>query len=281
MKKLIGMLILIGLFCTGLIALGFEKSDPHAPALSTQEASEHASTVSISEAAEPASPTLMGEVLRAHMGKERTDVPQAFAAEALRLTSRPPGIPADLLRFFERRVSVVMAVNAYKRRIVDPQRQKEWFDLFDGSLFYHAVTEEGRLIEGVSQMTASQAHGFDFNVETFGLLPILKHLSDPAAKVVYLGPTAYGQHKFEVEAAPDKWTVYADAERLIRRVEVRNWVIEFGHYLPVDGFLLPFVQRSYTDGQLSQELIFTSITLSPELPSVYFSRETFLKEIAR
>jgi hypothetical protein len=269
MKKLICTLILGGLFSTGLLALSSEKPGHPVPAVSTGEANQ------------PASPVSIGEVLRAHNVAQHPDSLSAFSAEAVRLTSRPPGIDRELPSFFERQVSVVLASNTYKRHTADPLKLREQYDLFDGSVPYHAVVEKGRLIEEANQMADSQSRGVEFSVKTFGLVPILKQLSDPVTEAVYLGRTVGSQDKFDIRTATDRWTLYADTEHLIRRVEVRDKAIEYASYRSVDGVRLPFIQRLSIGGQPFQELVFTRINLHPKLRPGYFSRETFANEITR
>jgi hypothetical protein len=265
MKQLIGTLILGGLLCTGLYAYSSANTIQPAP------------PVSIEEALQPASPNSIREVLRAHNIPQRLEDLSAFSAEAVRLTSRPRGIDREVPSFFERRISVVMAGNAYKRHMADPLRQREQFDLFDGNRPYHAVIENGQLAEEARQATESQASGVEFGVKTFGLAPILKQLSDPATEVVYVGRTAHGQDKFDVKTATDRWTLYADMEHLISRIESGDKAIEYAGYRFVEGVRLPLIQRLSIGGQLIQELVFTKIALNPKLPPGYFSREALTK----
>lgn len=269
MKTLISVFILGGLLSTGLLALSFEKPVRPAP------------PVSIGEADQSARPVSINEVLRAHNLPQNLDTLSAFSAQAVRLTSRPPGINHNLPSFFERQVSVVMAGNTYRRHTADPLEQREQFDLFDGSAPYHAVIEKGRLAEEANQMTDSQTRGVDFGVKTFGLVPILKQLSDPATEVIYLGRIAVGQDKFDIKTATDRWVLYADAEHLVSRVEMRDKSIEYANYRSVDGVRLPFIQRLSIGGQLFQEIVFTTINLDLKLPSGYFSREALSKEFVR
>jgi hypothetical protein len=269
MKHLIGTLILGGLLCTGMYAFSSAKPIQPAP------------PVSIREALQPASPISIREVLLAHNIPQRLEDLSAFSAEAVRLTSRPRGIDREAASFFERRISVVMAGNTYKRHMADPLRQREQFDLFDGIMPYHAVIEDGQQAEEAKQVTESQARGVEFGVKTFGLAPILKQLSDPATEVAYVGRTAYGQDKFDVKTATDRWTMYADMEHLICRIESGDKAIEYAGYRFVEGVRLPLIQRLSIGGQLIQELVFTKIAFNPKLPPGYFSREALTKQSFR
>jgi hypothetical protein len=281
MKNLIGTMILGALFSTGLLAPSYEKTTQPAPRALIGVAELSASPVSVNEAKQPASPPSIGEVLSAHNIAQNPDALLGFDAEAVRLTSRPPGIDRELQSFFERRVTVVMAGNAYKRHTADPLRLREQYDLFDGSVPYHAVIENGILAAQSNPVTNSDFRDVEFSIKTFGLVPTLQQLSDTATEAVYVGRTAYGQDKFDVRTATDRWTLYTDAQHLISRIEARDKIIEYASYRLVDGVRLPFIVRLSGGGRLVQELNFTRITLNPKLPSGYFSREALSKELAR
>lgn len=280
MKNLIGTLILGALLSTGILTSSSEKPVRPAPPVAIGVADRSASPVSMNQVNQPATPVSIGEVLRAHNVAQNPDALLGFDAEAVRLTTRPPGIDRELPSFFERQVSVTMAGNAYKRHTADPLRLREQYDLFDGNLPYHAVIENGRLA-APAPVTDSESHGVEFGISTFGLVPILKQLAGATTEAVYLGRTAYGQDKFDIKTATDRWTLYTDAEHLISRIEVRGKTIEYASYRSVDSLRLPFIQRLSSDGQLVQELNFTSITLNPKLPAGYFSRAALSKEMAR
>lgn len=267
MKNLISALVLGGLLSTGLLTSSFEKPVRPIPA------------VAIGEANQSASPISIGEALRAHNVPQNPLALSAFSAEAVRLTSRPPGIDPPLASFFERHVSVVMAGDAYRRHTTDRLGLREQFDSFDGAAPYHAVIEKGRVIKAADSISDSERSAH-LSVKTFGLLPILKQLLDPATEVVYLG-RAYGRDKFDVKTATDRWTLFTDSEHLICRLEARDGVIEYANYRSVDGLRLPFIQRLSVGGHLFQETIFSRITLNPGLPRGYFSRKAVLKELAR
>ena len=265
MKTLISALILGSLLSTGLLASSSEKPVLPAPA------------IAIGRADQPAPPVLIGEVLRAHNVSQNPDLLSAYDSEAVRLTSRPQGINRELPSFFERQVSVVWAGNAYKRYTADPLRLREQFDLFDGRVPYHAVTERGMLAEEANQMDDWQSRSFEFGVKTFGLVPVLKLLTAPTTEATYAGRTPYGQDKFDIKTATGRWALYTDTEHLVSRVEVGDKVIEYAGYHSVDNVRLPLVQRLSIGGQLIQELIFTRIALNPKLASNYFKRETLAR----
>ncbi|HEX8088275.1 MAG TPA: hypothetical protein VF762_05450 [Blastocatellia bacterium] len=262
MKKLIYALILGGLFSIGLTS---GKPDHPVPLIPAGGANQPASSASIED------------VLRAHNAAQNADSLSAFSAEGVRLTSRPAGVDRELPSFFERQVSVAQAGNSFKLYTADPLKLREQFDLSDGGALYHAVAEGGRLIQEAGPMAGPQPGGGESSVKTFGLVPILKQLLDPATEAAYSGRTVGGQDKFNISTATDRWTLYADVEHLIRRVEMGDRTLEYASYRLVQGVRLPFIQRLSVGGQPFQELVFTRINLNPELPSGYFSRESFPK----
>jgi hypothetical protein len=281
MKKLICALALSSLSSIGLFVLTFETIAQPIRRVEMEKPSSTVISVYKNEASQPASSVSIAEVLLAHRIPQNPDALSNFEAAAVRLTSRPRGTDHDMPNFFERNVSVVVAGNAYKRHTADSLKLREQFDLFDGTTPYHSVIEDGRLVEEANPITQSQAKGVSFSVRTFTLVPILKQLSDPATEAVYLGRTVYGEDKFDVKTATDKWTIYTDAEHLICRLDMRDKSIEYASYRSVAGIRLPFIQRLSINGSLIQETIFSRITINPKLPDNFFSREALLKNIAR
>jgi hypothetical protein len=280
MKKIFGSLILGVLLYTGLFTRSAEKPGLSILRLAIGAAEKSASPISSNAATRPTAPVSIDEVLRAYNILQSPEAIWSFYAEATRLTSRPLGIDRALPPFFERWVTVVMAGNLYRRYTTDPQRLREQYDQSDGNASYHAVIEKGKLTGPVNLMTDADARAVDARIITFGLVPILKLLLDPSTEVVYVGRTVCGQDKFEVKTTTRSWILYTDASHLIRRIEIRDWFIEYAGYRSVDGIQLPFIQRVFNGGQLVQELHFTRITLNPKLPADYFSRAALSQEIA-
>lgn len=293
MKKLLGLCLLTGLFSTALFALSFEKPvatpKPLTPQVTIGEAELAASSVASSLASpitgsahlSASSAVLISDVLRAHLEAGAPESLTGFSADAVRLTLRPAGLDPALPGFFERHLSVVMDGNAYRRYLTDPLKQREWIDQFDGSAAYHARAANGQLVQALKPVSEAAAGGIAFSVKTFTLVPLLKQLADPATVAVYLGRTAFGHDKFDIQTATDRWTIYTDARHLICKVEARNRSIAYADYRLVDGVRLPFIQRLSRDGRLLQELIFTRIHLNPRLPTDYFSREAVTKDFSR
>lgn len=222
--------------------------------------------------AEKSNPSMSGgELLRAHNVPEGPNALSRFIAEAVRVSyfvdpsNQLPGS-------FERKVSVVSDGSAFKRYRVDPLGLREQIDLFDGTASFRRVVEQGKVVE--ERLAGdSQFKDIEFRVKTFGLIPILKQLADPMTEVDSVGRTRHLLETFRVRTATDNWVLYVDQRHLIRRVEIRGKVIEYGDYRSVGGTWLPFIQRVLIGGRQSYDLIFTRMDLNVTLPTKYFSRE--------
>lgn len=222
---------------------------------------------------DPAARELIRELLRAHNVLEGRGALSASFNEAMKTISFSAAGGVEAPGRFNRKVTVFMDGKAFKRHTVDPKGLRERFDLFDGrSAYRKAVYEQGRLVEEVNQTEGIQFEGVDFSVETFGLVPVLRLLSDPATAVVYLG-RAGAEDKFEVRFATGRWVLYADQSRLVSRIEVGDKRIDYTDYRAVEGARLPFIQRLSVNGRPAYELAFTSIRLNQTFPPDYFSRE--------
>ena len=60
-------------------------------------------------------------------------------------------------------------------------------DLFDGRAPFHAIWQGGKLIERAQGTESSPSSGAQNSVKTFGLLPVLKQVLDPATRSVTRG----------------------------------------------------------------------------------------------
>ena len=257
-KKVILVLVLSGLLSLGLLAKLREEPEER-----------------------PATPISTRDLLQAHHVPRNLDVLSVFVAEAERTTSYAVGPHSELPGSFKRNVTVARYGQVFKYSRADMMGLTKQFDLFDGSATHHAVTAKGNLVEESNQPGDSPSEAVAFEIKTFGLLPILRQLADPKTESVYVGRTAQRWEELQVKTPTKTWTVYADSDHLIRRVEFRDNIIDYEDYRVVDGVWLPFAQRFFLGGRLYYELSFNKIDLKPKFPSDYFSHEAFLKEIAR
>src|ERR1051325_866970 len=140
--------------------------------------------------------------------------------------------------------------------------------LFDGNTLVRTTFEaqtqvEVRILDGV------EAASTKFQIATFGLLPILKRLSDPSTQVVYLGAASKG-NQFQVKTAGGSWYFYTNPNHLIDRLEVGDINITYEDYRTVDGLNLPFYQRVKKDDRLLYEIKFDTFDLNPVFAAGFF-----------
>ena len=194
----------------------------------------------------------------------------AYRVEAVRLRSiyNEPG--SELPSFYERTTEVAVDGIRFKSHQIDPQEVREERDVFDGQAAYHTEVEKGAVVKA-NQMEDQQFRDVEANVKTFGLIPILNQISDPATQIVHVGRTTRKEDKFEVRTADGSWTIYADQWHVIRKLKVGERTIEYAAYHFVQGVRLPFIQRVYVGGRLKYELAFSRIELDQIFPPGYFS----------
>jgi len=176
--------------------------------------------------------------------------------------------------FAELEVRVCFDGDAFKREKRELQSRKEQVEISDGQVAFRSGIDGGRPNGSASELQDSQFEGVKFNVMTFGIIPLLRHLRNPSVDAVYLPGAEGGQEKIEVKIDSVVWTMYLGQDHLIRKVEMvhnKNFlVIEYGDYRPVDGLQLPFFQRVFDDGKPSYELVFSRYELNPSYPGDYF-----------
>lgn len=137
--------------------------------------------------------------------------------------------------------------------------------LFDGNTLTRTTFQAGTQSD-VKAVDGTEAASIKFQIATFGLLPILKRLSDPAAQVIYVGATEKGD-RFQVKTRGGSWYFYSNSYHLIDRLEVGEINITYGDYRTVDGLTLPFYQDIRKGEALLYELRFDAFELSPAFTS--------------
>ncbi len=259
-KKVIDPLVLSGLLSIALLTSCLRK-----------EKAEEVSAVPIS----------IRDLLEAHNVLANPDALSVFFAEAQRTVSFAAAPSGKAPGAFTRLVTVARSRQVFRYERADPPVLTKQIDLFDGNVTYHAMAVNRRLIEESTQSRDSTSEAVGLEIKTFGLFPILRQLAEPKTESVYEGRTAQGLDRLQVRTPTRIWTVYADSEHLIRRLESRDNVIEYDDYRAVEGVRLPFGQRFFVRGKLYYELSFTKVDLKPAFPSDYFSHETLVREIVR
>jgi hypothetical protein len=205
-------------------------------------------------------------VLQAHSGHNDKEWPRFTQKATLRYY---PAISAGSQREFERelRLSQDRSVVRYDKATLD---RKQSF-LFDGhtlvrTTFDAGTQVEARVIDGV------EAASIRFQIATFGLLPVLRRLSDPNTQVVYLGATSMGD-RFQVTTVAGSWYFYANSNHLINRLEVNDINITYGDYRAVEGLKLPFYQQVKKGDKLLYEIKFETFDLNPVFDAGFFTSD--------
>ncbi|HYJ89013.1 MAG TPA: hypothetical protein VEW46_23305 [Pyrinomonadaceae bacterium] len=170
-----------------------------------------------------------------------------------------PDISAGSQRVFERRLSLSTDRSFVRYDKATLNRNQRF--LFDGRTLVRTTFEaetqlEVRVLDGV------EAASIKFQMATFGLLPILKRLSEPSTQVVYVG-TASRRNRFQVKTDRGSWYFYTNPNHLIDRLEVGDINVTYGDYRTVDGLNLPFYQRVKKGDRLLYEIKFDTFDLNP------------------
>jgi hypothetical protein len=173
------------------------------------------------------------------------------------------GASADPQSRFERRLSLSTdgRVVRYDRATLNITQSYS----FDGNTLIRTTFQAGTQLD-VKAVDGTEAASIKFQMATFGLLPILKRLSDPATQVIYVGTTEKGD-QFQVKTGGGSWYFYSNSNHLIDRLEVGEINITYGDYRTVDGLTLPFYQNVRKGETLLYEIRFDTFDLSPVFAS--------------
>jgi hypothetical protein len=140
--------------------------------------------------------------------------------------------------------------------------------LFNGNTLVRTTFQAGTQLD-VKTVDGTEAASIKFQIATFGLLPILKRLSDPAAQVSFVGATKEGD-RFQVKTGGGSWYFYTNSKHLIHRLEIGEINITYDAYRTVDGLTLPFYQNVRKGKTLLYEIKFDAFELSPVFGSGFF-----------
>jgi len=173
------------------------------------------------------------------------------------------GASADPQRRFERKLYLSTDGPVVRYERATPNLNQSY--LFDGNTLIRTTFQAGTQLD-VKAVDGAEAASIKFQMATFGLLPILKRLSDPAAQVIYVGTTDK-EDRFQVKTAGGSWYFYSNSNHLIDRLEVGEINITYGDYRTVDGLTLPFYQSVRKGETLLYELRFDTFELSPVFAS--------------
>jgi hypothetical protein len=168
-------------------------------------------------------------------------------------------ISAGSQSMFERKLklSVDGSFARYDRTTLDRTRSY----LFDGQSVVRTTFEaetqvEDKVIDGVEAVSVRR------QIATFGLLPILRRLSEPNTQAVYVGATSKG-NRFQVKTVDGSWYFYANSNNLIDRLEDGEISITYRDYRTVQGLTLPFYQQVRKGDKLLYDIKLETFDLHP------------------
>jgi len=205
-------------------------------------------------------------VLQAHVGHNNKQWPR-FTQQGTLMYYRD--VPAGSQRMFERKLRLFVdgSCARYDRTTLD--RTQSY--LFDGhtvvrTTFDTETRVEGRVIDGL------EATSIRRQIATFGLLPILRRLSDPNTQAVYVGATSKG-NRFQVKTVGGSWYFYANSNNLIDRLEDNDISITYGDYRTVQGLTLPFYQQVRKGDKLMYDIKLETFDLNPVFTVGFFKSD--------
>ena len=140
--------------------------------------------------------------------------------------------------------------------------------LFNGQTIVQTISEEGTQL-GATVLNDFDAARIKFQIASFGLLPVLKRLSNPSTQVVYLRATSNGA-QFLIKTARGPRYLYVDSKNLIYQFEVDDFTITYGDYRTVDGMNLPFYQQVKKGDKLIYDIKFDAVDFNPVFASAFF-----------
>jgi len=205
-------------------------------------------------------------VLQAHDGQNNNQWPRFTQRGTLMYY---PDISAGSQGIFERklRLSVDGSSARYDRTTLDRTQSYS----FDGQIVlrttFDAGTQvDGRVINGVEAVSIRR------QIATFGLLPILRRLSEPNTQAVYTGATSKG-NRFQVKTIDGSWYFYANSNNLIDRLEDGEISITYGDYRAVQGLTLPFYQQVRKNNKLLYDIKLETFDLNPVFAVGFFKND--------
>lgn len=167
---------------------------------------------------------------------------------------------------FERRLS--LATDGHFVKYDKATLEKTQSYSFDGDSVVRTTLHKGIQVE-VKALNDLEAAGIKFQIVTSGLLPVLKGISDPGSKVMYLGTTSK-RDRFEVKTVNGSWYFYSNVSHLIERVEMGEINITYGDYRTVDGVTLPYYQKVQEGDRFLYDIKFASFDLNRVFETGFF-----------
>jgi hypothetical protein len=205
-------------------------------------------------------------VLQAHNGGNDKEWPQFTQTGTLMYYTN---ISASSPHVFERKLRLSMGRSIVRYDKTTLNRNQSF--LFNGHTLVRTTFDgdaqvETKVIDGV------EAASIRFQIATFGLLPILRRLSEPSTQVVYVGATSKG-NRFQVKTVGGSWYFYANSNHLIDRLEVNDINITYGDYRTVEGLTLPFYQQVKKGDKLLYDIKLETFDLNPVFAVGFFKSD--------
>ncbi|HEY7545045.1 MAG TPA: hypothetical protein VID27_09195 [Blastocatellia bacterium] len=207
--------------------------------------------------------------LAAHGGWAAITRATSYRVEAVRLISTFP------TEFIERRMTLSVDGERFRRSSDDSTGAVARAEMFDGLQLRAALRlkrDDGSTASRSIPVDGDRLRALRFNVDTFGLLPLLRICAD---SVAIAEGRAGSLDKFRIRTARGDWIVYTDQAGLIRRLERGDKVFQFADYRQVGELRLPFIERLSIGDRLIYELIFSAIEINPDFPPDHFDTEPF------
>ncbi len=217
-------------------------------------------------AAQPDGQSAFEKSLDAHGGRAAIARATSYRIEAVRLMTTFP------TEFIERRMTLSVDGEKFRRDSIDSSGASDRAEMFDGIRLYAASESKDGDSIASHWLPSDDARlrALRFNVDTFGLLPLLRICAD---SVAIAEGRAGSLDKFRVTTAKGDWIVYTDQAGLIRRLEIKDKAFQFADYRPSGELRLPFIERLWVSDRLVYELIFSKIEINPDFPPDHFDSE--------
>jgi len=195
-------------------------------------------------------------VVQTHSGQSARDWTRFNLKGALRYQVN---VSTDSQSRFERKLTLSGDGSVYRYERVTLNTSQSY--LFDGKTIVRTTSQSGTQLE-VKELDGMEAASIRFQIATAGLVPVLKLLSDPGTKVVYVGRTTKGD-RFDVTTSNGWWSFYVNANHLIDRLEVGEINITYDDYRAVDGLTLPYYQKVAKGETSLYDIKFDTFELNP------------------
>lgn len=143
--------------------------------------------------------------------------------------------------------------------------------LLKGNSLVRTISYSGKQLE-VKPLEGRDAARVTSQITTFGMLPLLKYVSDPATLVFYVGSTPNGD-QFEVKAPNGSWYFYSNSKHLIDRLQFGQYIVTYDDYRQVGGLNLPFNEKVSKGDSILYEIQFDEIDLNPVFASGIFENK--------